>query len=1146
MKFFSFLRRKLNAKTPYIAPKARLTLDTLEDRSMPSATTISGFVYQDANNNGVKDPGESPIANSKIYLRNAQNVTIGQTTTDVNGFYKFDNDASVITTPNTITKTVNFGPQATNFNASEQIDQFDPSLGTLTEVQILHNGTITSEIRVENLSNNSASSINATVGGKLTITAPGINDILNVSDNVGTYNAGVYDGNSDFSGSSGTSFGAVAAKGNKTFTLSSASELAPYIGAGKITVSESIVANSKAEGGGNLLANISSVGAASFTVIYKYIPSANLKPGDYIVVQDPQPTGFLDGTDAINNVPKPNSIGTDFLNLTLFTTDLVNNNFGELLAPQISGFVYHDRNNNGLKEAGEEGIQGASVTLTGLSDQGSVNQTVSTDANGFYQFAGVRPGTYTIKETQPATYLDGKDTVGTIAANVNVSNDQFANIVLPSGGQSVNNNFGELLAAKISGFVYVDANNNGIKDAGEQGIPGVSLQLIGGPGVAQQTAVTLANGYYEFLNLTPGAYDVVETQPAGYLDGKDTVGTQGQILGGPVVNDALGGLTVVSGTDGRDNNFGELVGASISGFVYHDSNNNAQKDSGENAIPGAILTLTGTETGGGNIAARTAVADAAGRYEFTNLKPGFYSVQETQPSGYLDGQDSLGSKLGNLANDLISSIPIVNGDQAVNYNFGEIKASSLSGFVYVDTNNNGFKDAGEKGIAGATVTLGGAASNTVTTDANGFYKFSNLAPGTYTVSEIQPAGYTDGIDTIGTPGGNTGPDVFTNIVLVSGFDGINNNFGEISPENADLGIVKSANPIVVNTNGAFTYTLVITNYGTFTANNVVVTDTLPNSVTFVSYSGTGWTLTRVGQAITATRTSLAVGAVSTITISATAPGAPTTVTNIARVTSSTPDSNPNNNEDDAVIQVIAPPKPNDDLRAMAQGDPLIISKGQWVTNPAAVWVAFTENSAFASALYKSLYGAAANYTELKSATEGIAATSKETFVQTLWNSDYNRTQQVRQAYLQTLGREPSAAEISSGMATLRTGKNELDLAVGLLASAEYQQSRSSSDLLASSLYLDLTGKAPTDSDLALTVSALSNSTTLEVAQTIASSDDAYRRQIERTVRWVLGRAVTETDYAKYLASFKSKALNIDTFAQALILTQEWKDKYLNL
>ena len=82
----------------------------------------------------------------------------------------------------------------------------------------------------------------------------------------------------------------------------------------------------------------------------------------------------------------------------------------------LAGFVYVDANNDGVKDAGETPIAGVTVTLTGTDDLGAVSRTTTTDATGFYRFPNLRPGTYTITETQPAGYLDGKDTIGTPGA----------------------------------------------------------------------------------------------------------------------------------------------------------------------------------------------------------------------------------------------------------------------------------------------------------------------------------------------------------------------------------------------------------------------------------------------------------------------------------------------------------------------------------------------------------------------------------------------------------------------------------------------------------------------------------------------------------------------------------------------------------
>jgi hypothetical protein len=82
--------------------------------------------------------------------------------------------------------------------------------------------------------------------------------------------------------------------------------------------------------------------------------------------------------------------------------------------------------------------------------------------------------------------------------------------------------------------------------------------------------------------------------------------------------------------------------------------------------------------------------------------------------------------------------------------------SSLSGLVYSDFNNDAQVDFGEQGIAGVTVTvtgtddLGHTVNLSQPTDSDGAYVFLNLRPGSYTIDETQPAGYTQGINSVGT------------------------------------------------------------------------------------------------------------------------------------------------------------------------------------------------------------------------------------------------------------------------------------------------------------------------------------------------------------------------------------------------------------
>jgi len=110
----------------------------------------------------------------------------------------------------------------------------------------------------------------------------------------------------------------------------------------------------------------------------------------------------------------------------------------------LAGRVYFDANANGLSEATDAGLAGVYVTLTGTDDLGrAVSLTAVTDAAGNYRFAGLRPGTYTLTETQPHDYADGADSVGSLGGVL--GNDTFTNIVLRANQNGTGYDFGELL-----------------------------------------------------------------------------------------------------------------------------------------------------------------------------------------------------------------------------------------------------------------------------------------------------------------------------------------------------------------------------------------------------------------------------------------------------------------------------------------------------------------------------------------------------------------------------------------------------------------------------------------------------------------------------------------------------------------------------
>ena len=106
----------------------------------------------------------------------------------------------------------------------------------------------------------------------------------------------------------------------------------------------------------------------------------------------------------------------------------------------LSGTVYRDANNNGAIDAGEQPIAGVKVTATA----GSTTQTAFTDTYGVYTFDNLPAGSYTIAETQPGTYSDGKDTLGNKGGTA--ANDKFSAVNLTAGAVATGYNFGEQLA----------------------------------------------------------------------------------------------------------------------------------------------------------------------------------------------------------------------------------------------------------------------------------------------------------------------------------------------------------------------------------------------------------------------------------------------------------------------------------------------------------------------------------------------------------------------------------------------------------------------------------------------------------------------------------------------------------------------------
>lgn len=336
----------------------------------------------------------------------------------------------------------------------------------------------------------------------------------------------------------------------------------------------------------------------------------------------------------------------------------------------LGGRVFTDINNDGLQNVSEPGIPGVSLTIAGTTSAGVdictvlTSCTVVTDSSGNYVFSGLPPANaagYTVTETQPAGFTDGKDQVGSLG---NVSPAHASGTVLPAGtdtftvpltSSATGYNFGEPPAASgsanLSGHVWLDSDHDRAMSSGASiDVPqqGWIVELLRN-GSLVDSRTTDQTGAYVFAGLTPGSgYQVRFIHPttgviygnavpnesgASYTNG--SVNPAANPAGASMTDGTLSGLTLQNG----DNILGQSLPLDPAGVVYNSVT--------RAPVPGAQVTINGpagfnaTHLVGGNT---TVTTGADGRYQFllTSTAPnGIYSLTITAPAGFQPGLSTL-------------------------------------------------------------------------------------------------------------------------------------------------------------------------------------------------------------------------------------------------------------------------------------------------------------------------------------------------------------------------------------------------------------------------------------------------------------------------------------------------------------------------
>ncbi len=224
----------------------------------------------------------------------------------------------------------------------------------------------------------------------------------------------------------------------------------------------------------------------------------NLTDGNYTVGEVIQP-GW------IQTAPAVSTTGSATYKVQISGgNDVTSEDFGNFQLGSVSGTKFEDLNANSVRDSNESGLAGWNITINGTDSitGTTVTQTTTTDADGNYNFTGLTAGTYTISETLKDGWVQTAPTTGTYT------------VTITSGANITGQDFGNKKKFSIYGMKFNDRNGNGKRDAGEEGLAGWHIKLVGyytlTGTVVNREEITDANGNYGFMDASPGIYQVYE------------------------------------------------------------------------------------------------------------------------------------------------------------------------------------------------------------------------------------------------------------------------------------------------------------------------------------------------------------------------------------------------------------------------------------------------------------------------------------------------------------------------------------------------------------------------------------------------------------------------------------------------------------
>ncbi|MFN8379469.1 MAG: SdrD B-like domain-containing protein, partial [Anaerolineae bacterium] len=380
-----------------------------------------------------------------------------------------------------------------------------------------------------------------------------------------------------------------------------------------------------------------------------YYAFTGLFPADYVVEFVLPSSNWVfarpnQGMDTSDSDASRTNGRTSAINLIAGETDNTVD-AGLLQLASLGDRIWIDLDNNGVQDGGEPGYQGATVTLyDGTGTQVGSPQT--TDANGDYRFSDLVPGDYYVVVTLPSGYQFSPTGAGTNStdSDSDFTTGRMPTTTLISGEDDDTWDAGLVPLASIGDRVWRDDNGNGVQDAGEPGLGGVTVHLHRNGDTAPYRMTTTSSasgseGIYRFENVPPGDYFIEFVRPAGYISSPQdsSLGTEATDSNADTTTGRTFPTNLSPGEDDRTWDAGFVPLGSIGDRVWMDYSKDGVQDPGEESLIGIgmILTLPDGST-------LSTMTNSSGLYLFERLAPGVYTVTvdtSTLPAGVYQTYD---------------------------------------------------------------------------------------------------------------------------------------------------------------------------------------------------------------------------------------------------------------------------------------------------------------------------------------------------------------------------------------------------------------------------------------------------------------------------------------------------------------------------